>query len=102
MADGTSTGFRSAFTSTVELVRFLTSMGGSRARFLAPATLIEMFAPRRPTVSHMRGGVDWAFLATDATGDKGENAEAAVAITREIDRTRTWPVLDLFERFTRW
>ena len=125
-------------TSTVELIRFLTSVGGSREpQFLAPETRREMFAPPPPSlkprangkyfglgwdtvesspqgliytknggvqgyrafVGHMQDGVDWAFLATDATGDKGENAETAVAITREIERTRAWPDLDLFERF---
>jgi CubicO group peptidase (beta-lactamase class C family) len=126
-------------TSTVELIRLMTSVGGSRApQFLAPATRKEMFAPPAPPlkprpngkyfglgwdtveptpqgpiytknggvqgyrafVGHMTEGVDWAFLATDATGDQGENAEAAVAITREIERTRAWPDLDLFEQFT--
>jgi N-acyl-D-amino-acid deacylase len=124
-------------TSTVELIRLLTSVGGSRApRFLAPATRREMLAPPPPplkprangkhfglgwdTVEHTpqgpaytkNGGVpgyrafighqppdiDWAFLATDASGDEGENAEAATAIVRQIERTTTWPEADLFDR----
>jgi N-acyl-D-amino-acid deacylase len=53
----------------------------------------------RAFVGHMPEGVDWAFLATDASGDQGENAEAAAAITREIERTAAWPDVDLFDRF---
>jgi CubicO group peptidase (beta-lactamase class C family) len=125
-------------TSTVELIRFLTSVGGSRGpRFFSPSTRQEMFAPPPPPlqprangkhfglgwdtvehtpqgpvytknggvpgyrafIGHLRGDVDWAFLATDASGDQGENSEAAAAITREIERTNIWPEVDLFDQF---
>jgi hypothetical protein len=48
----------------------------------------------------MPGNVDWAFAATDASGDKGENADAAKSIRQEIESTTIWPEVDLLEHFT--
>jgi hypothetical protein len=46
-----------------------------------------------------RCGLPNGHLAADARHDKGENAEAAIAITRAIERTNAWPEADLFDRF---
>jgi hypothetical protein len=52
----------------------------------------------RAFVGRMPGEVDWAFVATDVSNDKGENADAARAIREEIERTPAWPDVDYFQR----
>ncbi|HEV3122880.1 MAG TPA: hypothetical protein VGY53_13290, partial [Isosphaeraceae bacterium] len=54
----------------------------------------------RSFIGHMQGNVDFSVLVTDASGDQGEATEMANVLMREIDRTETWPDVDLFDQFS--
>jgi N-acyl-D-amino-acid deacylase len=52
----------------------------------------------RAFAGHMPRDIDWAFCATDRSGDDGENADTAQAIQAEIEQITRWPDVDYFQR----
>ncbi len=127
--------------STIEMVKFLTSVDGTRgesflssrmrkAMLAAPPPPVEprkngthfglgwdvvrtwpngvsymkngMLPGIRAVIGHMPGNVDWCVAFNGGTtpqGDHSEDAEALKEIQQSIQRTRTWPDVDLFPNF---